>query len=347
MTNTTEEFHPDRLRGFSYFFVCFSCVVLSVLLLLLLVLVAAAHGDKAVRRVGLTFLCYLVVGAMCGQGFLISHGVEALRVSQSTLFIEHGITTVTWADCHAQSALLVSMLAMLAIPLMAKSWRVYSKIRTAETHRLHLWDATAQRLTALQLFVIVGLVIGHLIWSSYDNAWDETRTDCVDETQSGDRSGDTATVERYLYFTQTLIIVLVILPFPYLLLQVPSESPRRAASPPWRASPRLATPRGRLRRPPRHPRPALHSSHPRPPSALCAGDVFELRGHLPLMAVPAPLSALHHLLRGHPRRVLLHRARLASHQALRTPGWRPGAHPSSSSLGLTLASLHTSLLDLP
>ena len=75
-----------------------------------------------------------------------------MRVSNSDAYQEDGVITVTWAYCHVQRSLLLLTLSLLTIPLMAKSWRVWRKIRTAETHKLHLWDSSA-RWSALRCMV--------------------------------------------------------------------------------------------------------------------------------------------------------------------------------------------------
>ena len=95
---------------------------------------------------------------MHSQGFLIAHGAENVRVSHEATFQRTGLATVTWADCHAQQALLLLHLALIAIPLMAKLWRVWCKIREAETHKLHLWDPPARRLALRQSLVLCAFV---------------------------------------------------------------------------------------------------------------------------------------------------------------------------------------------
>ena len=124
---------------------------LIALLVALLVLLVVARNDKPVRAVGVSFLVYLLVGSLCGQGFLLSHAREshtlAIRLASDDRSAGYELTT-TWAQCHTQSTLLIMYLMLYSAPMTAKLWRVWSKIRNADTYRLELWDGRARQIAA-------------------------------------------------------------------------------------------------------------------------------------------------------------------------------------------------------
>ena len=111
-----------------------SLVVALLLLVLLLLLAFVARDDKPVRILGVSFLAYLLVGCLVGQGFLLAHAQESY--TQATQAASS--TMSTWAECHTQTMLPLLFFSLLSAPLMAKLWRMWSKIRGAETHQLQL-----------------------------------------------------------------------------------------------------------------------------------------------------------------------------------------------------------------
>ena len=209
---------PGLLRASAVAAITLSSTVTAVLVVLLLLLATVAHSYKAVRRVGLSFLVYLLFGCLCGQGFLLSHANTNLRNSGLDAYEATGIVIVSWSDCHSQSMLLILHLSFLAIPLMEKVWRVWRKIRKAETHKLHLWDATARCISLAQSAVMLSLIFSHLLYSLQDvNAWDG-RSSCVDEAR------EDVVVERVLYSAEVMWLGMVLLPFPVLVSQVTASS---------------------------------------------------------------------------------------------------------------------------
>ena len=79
---------------------------------------------------------------------LLSHAREshtlAIRLASDDRSAGYELTT-TWAQCHTQSTLLIMYLMLYSAPMTAKLWRVWSKIRNADTYRLELWDGRARR----------------------------------------------------------------------------------------------------------------------------------------------------------------------------------------------------------
>ena len=187
-----------------------SCALL--VLLALAALLAAARNDKAVRSAGVSFLAYLLVGGICGQGFLLSHALETHRLALTLSSAAAAALTdheTTWLDCHAQASLLILHLMLFTAPLMAKLWRVWSKIRTAETHQLQLWDATARRIARLQCGTTALLLAVHLSYSaSEDYRGNAPRDTCLGE------SAPVHEVERALYTAETLLVLACLLPSP-------------------------------------------------------------------------------------------------------------------------------------
>ena len=93
--------------------------------------------------------------------------------------------------------------------LSAKLWRVWSKIRTAETHQLQLWDATARRIARLQCGTTALLLAVHLSYSaSEDYRGNAPRDTCLGE------SAPVHEVERALYTAETLLVLACLLPSP-------------------------------------------------------------------------------------------------------------------------------------
>ena len=141
-----------------------------------------ARDDKPVRRAGLGFLLYLLTGGLCGQGLLIAHSAQLYRIGANDWPTDaDGSLLTTWTQCHAQPTLLFLHLGLHAAPLSAILWRVWFKIRTAETRRLNLWDRIAQRICLLQLILLIALVIAHYVVAASDYD-DEPRVDCVSDT---------------------------------------------------------------------------------------------------------------------------------------------------------------------
>ena len=170
--------------------VSISIASLSVLFLLavLFVISGPARNDKSVRQIGLGFLIYLILGGICGQGLLLAYSIQIYEFGVGSWTLDDdGLPLMSsWAHCHVQPTLLFLHLGLHAAPLSAKLWRVWYKIRTAETRRLHLWDHHAQRLASFQLLVLLGTIIGHWVLATedFDLAQTESRSDCIRSTNT-------------------------------------------------------------------------------------------------------------------------------------------------------------------
>ena len=154
-----------------------ACLQLGCFILIL----CYARNDKPVRRAGLGFLLCLITGGLCGQGLLIAHSAQLYRIGANDWPTDvDGSVLTTWTQCHVQPTLLFLHLGLHAAPLSAVLWRVWFKIRTAETRRLNLWDGLAQRICSLQLTLLIALVIAHYAVAAGDYD-DEPRVDCVSD----------------------------------------------------------------------------------------------------------------------------------------------------------------------
>ena len=109
------------------------------------------------REVGLSFAAILLAGTLCGQAFLGLHASQHLY-----LLDDSEAPGESWLRCHLMTGLLILHLNLLTAPITSKVWRVWRKIRKAETERLSLWDRPAIRLTLLQLTLAVSLFALHL-----------------------------------------------------------------------------------------------------------------------------------------------------------------------------------------
>ena len=130
----------------------------GVFLLVCFVALIRGRRDKQVKAVGFTFILCLLLGALCGQAFLV------LQVRHIKL-----IETHTWLDCALQTWLILLHLHLLNAPILSKFCTVLRRIRGADTQRLLLWDQTARRQTAWQLLVVVLLFCAHLGVSAHRN----------------------------------------------------------------------------------------------------------------------------------------------------------------------------------
>ena len=210
---------PPTLEDAAFGLVPFSVVCLCIasvfglfVLLLLGFLLHTARNDKPVRTTGLGFLVYLLLGALCGQAYLVVHAEQIYQVGLA----RDDSFQSTWTQCHAQGTLLVLHLAFYIAPLSAKLWRVFFKIRTAETHRLQLWDVQARKIAAVQLLLNAVVQVAHLIYAANDGV-KGARQDCL----SG---GEAENVERALYILEVFVTVAAILPAPILISWVTGSS---------------------------------------------------------------------------------------------------------------------------
>ena len=140
-------------------------------IVLLVFVLCVARNDRPVRQTGLSFLVYLLIGALCGQGMVLATSHQYLQIGLADEVDSEEV--FTWADCHAQAWLLLLHLELHAAPLAAKMWRVWYKIRTAETRQLQLWDTSAQRWSHVQIFAFACLVVAHVVHALAD--YDATR----------------------------------------------------------------------------------------------------------------------------------------------------------------------------
>ena len=194
---------------------------------LVIVVLGVARDDKQVRQTGLSFLVYLLLGAICGQTMLMAQAWqyyevgEILQLEEATAGShdpETGAPLITtWAQCHAQPLLLFLHLELHAAPLAAKLWRMQSKIRKAETVQISLWDARARRLAGAQIMLLLAVMIAHVIVALQDYGQDR-RLDCVDDTNA------VQSIERYFFAFEAAIVGATLLPAFPLLVQVSASS---------------------------------------------------------------------------------------------------------------------------
>ena len=175
------------------------------------------RNDKSVRQTGLGFLVYLLLGALSGQGMLMAHSWELYRIGINAPELEDRTKVHTWAQCHAQSFFLLIHIELHAAPLSAKVWRVWAKVRAAETQKLQLWDRTAQRIALIQILTFLLTIFAHIVVAApgYDDAM---RENCVED---GDPIEDR---ERYFYFIEAVIMGCALLPAWPLIAMVSGSS---------------------------------------------------------------------------------------------------------------------------
>ena len=123
---------------------------LVALLMLGLVSVLAqrrVRQSEKVRKRGLSFLAYLLLGVLAGQVFLVLHSL--------TYLLPVGSTT-----CHLQYTLLYVFVHSLLGPIVIKLWRtlhiVTKRLTEVRQHKFVLWNVAARRFTA---FLIVPLLV--------------------------------------------------------------------------------------------------------------------------------------------------------------------------------------------
>ncbi|KAL1503229.1 hypothetical protein AB1Y20_011285 [Prymnesium parvum] len=173
----------------------------------LLSVLVRARRDKPVQAMGYGFLVILVIGALLGQAYLILVAIQ---------IYDRAVTN--WLLCHLQTGLLLLHINLLHAPLASKLWRVSFKIHRAETRLLKIWDGMAVQLTCWQLLACVTLFIAHL-WTISGNSSVGERSKCF---ESQDVS--IVDVEQWFYAGQVLLIVLCMIPAPYLIAYVTSSS---------------------------------------------------------------------------------------------------------------------------
>ena len=181
---------------FVWIFVAGIGIVAEVFLLICFVALIRGRRDKQVKAVGFSFIGCVLLGAMCGQAFLI------LQVRHIKLVEAH-----MWLDCALQTWLLLLHLHLLNAPILAKFCAVLKRIRGADTQRLLLWDHTAARQTAWQLLVVVVLFCVHLGVSSHqnDSLFDDAIAGggCVDD-------GDLAFADRSFYVVHAVLLLAMV-----------------------------------------------------------------------------------------------------------------------------------------
>ena len=181
----------------------------GVFLLVCFVALIRGRRDKQVKAVGFTFILCLLLGALCGQAFLV------LQVRHIKL-----IETHTWLDCALQTWLILLHLHLLNAPILSKFCTVLRRIRGADTQRLLLWDQTARRQTAWQLLVVVLLFCAHLGVSAHrnDSVFDEAMGGgCVDD-------GELAFADRSFYVAHMGLMLAMVLPAPIIYVHVTGSS---------------------------------------------------------------------------------------------------------------------------
>jgi len=186
-------------------------IAAEIVLVLFFVALVRGRRDKQVKAVGFSFIGLVLLGAMCGQGFLILQ-VRHIKV----------VETPTWLGCAFQTWLLLLHLHLLNAPLLAKFCAVLKRIRDADTQRLLLWDAAARQQTVAQLLLAVALLCAHLGVTSqqreFDFGGEVTGGGCVEGGSSLQES------ERGFYAAQTLLLVVLVLPSPIIYVLVTGSS---------------------------------------------------------------------------------------------------------------------------
>lgn len=147
-----EEQYVDApaLRALAFFILSLSCFQ-SLALLACFPLLARIRRDKQVQAVGYGFIHLVILGVLFGECYL---GLYAIQIAVPD--------ANNFTLCHVMTGFLLLHLHTLMAPLVSKTWRVWRKIRHAETRRLKLWDHTASKMTMLQIVVFVSFFIAHL-----------------------------------------------------------------------------------------------------------------------------------------------------------------------------------------
>ena len=157
-------FNEEWLAPISIVSFSFAAVISLYEIFLLLIVVTVARDDKPVRFAGVGFLVCLLLGALCGQGMLMAQSWQYYQVGEHHREDEDGNPLITtWLQCKLQPLLLLLHLELHAAPLSAKLWRIWIKIRRAETRQLQLWDVAGQRIALSQLLLLVILMVVHLV----------------------------------------------------------------------------------------------------------------------------------------------------------------------------------------
>ena len=168
--------------------------------------------DRAVQAMGYGFMVSLVLGVLLGEVFLCLHAFQ---------LAEPDVTDM--AFCHLETGILLLHINMLHAPLMAKLWRVFFKIRRAETRMLKIWDGEAVQMTGLQLAAAIVLFVAHLVTvSSSDGNMHHERQGCFEASRSEDVN--TLNTERWFYGGQLLLLTATVLPAPFLIAYITSSS---------------------------------------------------------------------------------------------------------------------------
>ena len=118
----------------------------AIVILLLAVALVRGRRDKQVKAVGFGFIVSVLLGALCGQAFVIlqvcsstrSNGLGCTRTptSPSPRQVRHVkvIDDPNWVSCAFQAWLLLLHLHLMNAPLLAKFVAVLKRIREADTH---------------------------------------------------------------------------------------------------------------------------------------------------------------------------------------------------------------------
>lgn len=165
---------------------------LFILFLLMTYATYQAGSDWKALKYGHGFLKFVCFGALAGQSFLVMHSLQYLVGFEFLL-------------CHVQFLLLLLHGHLMLAPVLAKLFRLFWKIRRAESRpeRLVLWDTTAKRITNLLLALAVTLMAVQLIVIG-ETGRSGQRDGCVDRQASLD------TVEQFFFYAHGFLLLTMI-----------------------------------------------------------------------------------------------------------------------------------------
>ena len=182
---------------------------LVALLMLGLVSVLAqrrVRQSEKVRKRGLSFLAYLLLGVLAGQVFLVLHSL--------TYLLPVGSTT-----CHLQYTLLYVFVHSLLGPIVIKLWRTLHIVTKRPTevrqHKLVLWNVAARRFTAFLIvpLLVVAVTFGFVFSFTPVTVEEDLSTDAILGFDACNREGEGTTscacqslAQVVVYAVQSLLV---------------------------------------------------------------------------------------------------------------------------------------------
>ena len=141
---------------------------------------------------GYGFIGLIILGVLFGELFL------------GTYAIQLAVPEATWDFCHLNNGFLLLHLNLLMAPLVSKTWRVWRKIKKAETRLLKLWDHSATKMTVVQLVACVCLFVAHMCVLWQDQHPHLRRRQCFEFSDEDVGLGVTS---RFFYLGQVLLLL--------------------------------------------------------------------------------------------------------------------------------------------